>query len=63
MKLTKRILEAISQMSAVVEAGSPEDYLSYDDAETRKAYQDALDAGSWANSIMHKRYGSKERKL
>lgn len=60
MKLTNRILDAISQMSSVVAAGAIEDYTGYDDAPSRKEYEAAIDAGIWARQQLAKRKSKKK---
>jgi hypothetical protein len=62
MRLSNRILEAVVEMSAHVEAGGVEDYCSYDNADTRKQYAAALDAGLWARQVLRKRKEKKAKR-
>lgn len=61
MKLTRRILEAIAEMAAGVEAGDVSDYRGHDRPDDRKAYDDALDAGIWARKVLRQREAKRKK--
>ena len=55
MRLTVKILEAIVEMSARVEAGTVEMYQGYGGPDALKAYSDAIRAGFWAMGMLAKK--------
>ncbi len=56
MRLTRRILDAISEMSAMVEAGSVPDQGDGSNSDENAAlYWASVDAGQWARLLRRKR--------
>jgi hypothetical protein len=54
-RLTNRILEAIEDALIRIEAGDVESTFSYDEPETRKQFNDCMDALSWVRNMKNYR--------